>query len=78
MMSETVFLGTLRPAPAEPELFAAAPEVMGAKEVADLLGLSVATVRREIAERRLPAFRIRSRVMVRKAALTEYLLSLEG
>lgn len=77
-MPETVFLGTLRPAPASPELFADAPEVMGAKEVADLLGLSVATVRREIAERRLPAFRIRSRVMVRKAALTEYLLGLEG
>lgn len=77
-MSDTVFLGTLRAAPAEPGLFADAPDVMGAKEVAELLGLSVATVRREIAAKRLPAFRIRSRVMVRKSALTEYLLGLEG
>ena len=56
----------------EQSLFGDYPDVMGAPQVAKALGVSEATVRREIRSGRLKSFHAGTRVLVTKTALLEY------
>ena len=53
-------------------LFSDCPDVMGVPQVANALGVSEATVRREIRSERLKSFHAGTRVLVTKTALLEY------
>ena len=54
------------------DLFAALPDVMGVFQVAETLGVSEATVRREIRSGGLRSFHAGTRVLITKRALIEY------
>jgi len=71
-MSGRVVYLTDVPSAGSVELFADVKDVLDVREVADLLGVVPATVRREIARDRLQHFHIGTRVKVTKKALLEY------
>lgn len=72
MENKLVYLSEVPPA-SEVELFAAEPDVMGAAKAAELLGVSVATVRREINRGNLEAVHVGRCVRIKKTALLKYL-----
>lgn len=60
------------PSAGDVKLFDGQPDVMGVGQVADLLGVAKATVRREIARGRMKCIHVGTRVKVTKTQLLEY------
>ena len=54
------------------ELFASVPEAVDVKGAASILGVSVDTVRREIARGNLRRFKVGATVRITRAALIDY------
>ena len=66
-------------APEEPHgLFAEEPEAFDVRHAAELLGVSVATVWREIERGRLRKFKVGRQVRITRQALVDYVAESEG
>ena len=61
------------PSASDVKLFDGQPDVLGVGQVADLLGVAKATVRREIARGRMKCIHVGTRVKVTKGQLLEYI-----
>ena len=75
MRGQFIFVPDEQDAPSvgSAELFAGAPDVMSAAQAAELLGVCISTIRREIARGALEVVHVGRAVRITKTALLRYL-----